>query len=238
MHSGSKNYNVTSGAITRDEGLRQYMVAVYRYMGLALLVTAVIAFFTSQSPVLMAAIFGTPLQYLVIFAPLVLVIWLNTRLDNMSKTSAQIGLLAFSAIMGISLSSIFLVYTGISIARTFLVSASVFGVMSIYGHVTKRDLTSMGSFMIMGLWGILIAGIVNLFMQSPMVDFITSVFGVIIFTGLTAYDTQMIKDNYYYSNVGSYGDGVHQVAINGALRLYLDFINLFISLLRLFGNRK
>lgn len=237
MHSGSKDYNIASGAITRDEGLRQYMVAVYRYMGLALFVTAIVAFFTSQSPALMAAIFGTPLQYLVMFAPLMLVIWLNSRLDNMAKSSAQLGLFAFSAIMGISLSSIFLVYTSISIARTFLVSASVFGVMSIYGHVTKRDLTSMGSFMIMGVWGILIAGIVNLFMQSPMIDFITSVFGVVIFTGLTAYDTQMIKDNYYYNN-GSYGDGLHQVAINGALRLYLDFINLFISLLRLFGNRK
>ncbi len=237
MHSGSKDYNIASGAITRDEGLRQYMVAVYRYMGLALFVTAIVAFFTSQSPALMAAIFGTPLQYLVMFAPLMLVIWLNSRLDNMSKSSAQLGLFAFSAIMGISLSSIFLVYTSISIARTFLVSASVFGVMSIYGHVTKRDLTSMGSFMIMGVWGILIAGIVNLFMQSPMIDFITSVFGVVIFTGLTAYDTQMIKDNYYYNN-GSYGDVLHQVAINGALRLYLDFINLFISLLRLFGNRK
>lgn len=237
MYTESKGYGATSQAASRDEGLRQYMVVVYRYMCLALLLTAGVAFLTASSPSLMAAIFGTPLQYLVMFAPLIAVIWLNSKIGSMSKGEAQAGFWIFSGVMGISLASIFVIYTGISIARTFFVSASVFGVMSIYGHVTKRDLTGMGSFMIMGLWGVIIASIVNLFMQSAMVDFVASILGVIIFTGLTAYDTQRIKDNYYY-NSNSYGDAVDKMAIFGALSLYLDFINLFISLLRLFGNRR
>jgi len=237
MFTESNRYGVSSKASSRDEGLRQYMIAVYRYMSLALLFTAVVAFMTANSQSLMTMLFTTPLRYVVMFAPLIAVIWLNGKMGSMSLGEAQMGFWVFAGLMGISLSYIFVAYTGISIARTFLVSASVFGVMSIYGQVTKRDLTSMGAFMVMGLWGIIIAGIVNIFMQSAMVEFVTSVLGVIIFTGLTAYDTQRIKDNYYY-NSSSYGDGAARIAILGALSLYLDFINLFVSLLRLFGNRR
>lgn len=235
MQTRYTSYN--SATVSRDEGLRQYMVSVYRYMGLALLLTAGSAFVTASSPQLMSLLFGTPLQYLVMFAPLIAVMWLSSRMNSMTTHQARIGFWAYAALMGLSLSSIFLIYTGISITRTFFVTASVFGAMSIYGHTTKRDLTSMGSFMVMGLMGIIIASLVNLFLHSNAVDFTISVLGVIIFTGLAAYDTQRIKDSYYYSG-NSCDDGSAKLAIFGALTLYLDFINLFMQLLRLFGNRK
>lgn len=230
-----QRYSVTGSHVQRDEGLRQYMVTVYRYMSIALLLTAGVAFVASQSPSLMAMLFGTPMAYVVMFAPLIMVMWLGSRIGSMSVEQAQTSFWLYSAVMGLSLSAIFMIYTSVSIARAFFISASLFGTMSIYGQTTKRDLTGMGSFMIMGFFGILIASIVNIFLHSTMINFVVSVLGVIIFTGLTAYDTQRIKDSYYH--MAGVEDG-RKIAIFGALTLYLDFINLFMSLLRLFGQRK
>lgn len=223
----------SSEAYSVDAGLRQYMVAVYRYMGSALLLTAFVAYFASQSQSLVGL--GLPASIVAFF----LVMWMGSgnRIQSMSVSSAQLAFWAYAGLMGIALSYIFIVYTSVSVTRAFFITASLFGAMSIYGQVTKRDLTSIGSFMFMGLIGIVLASIVNIFMHSSMIDFVTSVLGVVIFTGLTAYDTHKIKDNYYYMN-GSPGEMAAKLAIFGALTLYLDFINLFISLLRLMGNRR
>jgi len=218
-----------------DEGLRSYMLRVYNYMTLGLGITGAVALLTASSPAMMTAIFTTPLQWVVILAPLGFVIFFSARLHKMSAGAAQITFWLFAAVMGLSLSTIFLVYTGTSIARVFFITAGAFAAMSLYGYTTKRDLTSWGSFLFMGLIGIIIAMLVNTFIQSAMMHFVISVIGVLVFTGLTAYDTQRIKEEYY---AGDGADVTTKKAISGALRLYLDFINLFIMLLHLFGGRE
>jgi uncharacterized protein len=212
-----------------DQGLRSYMLSVYNYMASGLAITGLVALIVASSPAL-------PLQWLVAFAPLVMIFFVMPNLANYSLQKAQAMFWIFAGLMGLSISWIFIAYTEMSIARVFFISASVFGAMSLYGYTTKKDLTSMGSFMIMGLIGIIIASVVNMFLQSPAIYFITSILGVLIFIGLTAYDTQRIKNVYY--QVAGTGELAAKVAIYGALSLYMDFINLFIQLLQLFGERK
>ena len=232
------------GAI--DEGLRAHMLRVYNYMLMGLALTGVFALgtfqlsFTSvgdqlQYTALGQALFGSALRWVVILAPLAMVFFLSFRIQKMSVSAAQTTFWVYAALMGVSLSTIFAVYTGTSITQVFFVTAATFGAMSLWGYTTKRDLTGMGSFLFMGLIGVIIAMVVNIFLDSSALQFAISVIGVLVFTGLTAYDTQKIKEMYY---AGDDGTVAGRKAIMGALSLYLDFINLFLMLLSLFGNRE
>jgi hypothetical protein len=194
-----------------------------------------VAFFVATTPAIAEPIFTTPLKWVVMLAPLGFVFFLSARIQSMSTGAAQATFWAFAAVMGLSLASIFLVFTGASIARVFFITAGTFGAMSLYGYTTKRDLTNWGSFLFMGLIGIIIASLVNIFIASSALQFAVSVIGVIVFVGLTAYDTQQIKQMYYE---GDGADVMTKKTIMGALRLYLDFINLFIMLLQLFGQSR
>ena len=221
---------------TFDSALRDYMVKVYQYMSIALAISGLVAFMIASSPALMQAIFGTPLAFVVMLAPLGFVIFFGFKLNSISAEKAKSFLWIYSALMGLSLATIFAVYTATSITRVFLITASTFGAMSIYGYTTKKDLTSFGSFLIMGLIGIMIASLINIFLKSSGLDFAISLLGVFIFIGLTAYDTQRIKQTYYH--FAGNNEMVSKMAVMGALNLYMDFINLFIMLLRFFGERK
>ena len=221
---------------TFDSALRDYMVKVYQYMSIALAISGLVAFMVASSPALMQAIFGTPFAFVVMLAPLGFVIFFGFKLNSISAEKAKSFLWIYSALMGLSLATIFAVYTATSITRVFLITASTFGAMSIYGYTTKKDLTSFGSFLIMGLIGIMIASLINIFLKSSGLDFAISLLGVFIFIGLTAYDTQRIKQTYYH--FAGNNEMVSKMAVMGALNLYMDFINLFIMLLRFFGERK
>ena len=221
-----------------DEGLRSYMLSVYNYMGLALVMTGLTAFATAQSPAMLNLIFGTPLKWVVMLAPLGFVFFLSARISKMSASAAQMSFWAFAVLMGLSLSSIFIMFTGASIARVFFITAATFGAMSLYGYTTKADLSKYGTFLFMGLIGVVIASLVNIFLESSALHFAISVIGVLVFVGLTAYDTQAIKEEYLGGLETAGGEVVTKGAIMGALRLYLDFINLFLMLLQLFGNRE
>ena len=231
--------------VVMDEGLRAYMLRVYNYMGSALLVTGIVALLTfklaveSLSPLTFSplgnSIYASGLAWVVMLAPLGVVFYMSFGINKMSASKAQTVFWIFAALMGISLSSIFVVYTETSITRVFFITAGTFGAMSIYGYTTKRDLTKMGSFLMMGLIGIIIASVVNIFLKSSMMYFAISIIGVLVFVGLTAYDTQKIKNMYAASDSGEL---MGKKAVMGALTLYLDFINLFIMLLRLFGQRR
>ena len=224
-----------TSAIKIDEGLRAFMLKVYNYMGLGLALTGAVAFFTASSPAMMQAIHGTALSWLVMLSPLAFILVLSFGIQKLRPATAQALFWAFAGVMGLSLSSIFIVYTGTSIARVFFITAALFGAMSLYGYTTKKSLASWGSFLFMGLLGVIIAMVVNIFLASSALHFAISVIGVLIFTGLTAYDTQNIKQQYYE------GDGAviaEKKAIMGALRLYLDFINLFIMLMHLMGQQR
>jgi len=217
-----------------DVGLRAHMLSVYNYMMLGLVITGLVAYFAASTG-FYASIARTPLIWVVMLAPLAFVLVLSYGIQRLNLGTAQLLFWAFSAVMGLSLSAIFLVYTGTSVARVFFITSGTFAGMSLYGYTTKRDLTSMGSFMFMGLIGILIASLVNMFVQSSALDFAISVIGVLVFVGLTAWDTQRIKESYSETD----GDVIAgKKAIFGALSLYLDFINLFMMLLRLFGDRR
>ena len=234
-----------------DQGLRAYMLKVYNYMASGVFLTGVVSLLlfrlsggydiqVSSSGIqnltpIGQALFASPLMWVVMLAPLGIVIYMSFAIRKMSAAKAQTTFWIFAALMGASLASIFLVYTGASITRVFFITAGTFGAMSIYGYTTKRDLTKFGSFLMMGLIGIIIASIVNIFMKSSMMYFVISVLGVLIFVGLTAYDTQKIKNMYLASDDGEISG---KKAVMGALTLYLDFINLFIMLLRLFGQRR
>ena len=217
-----------------DEGLRAYMLQVYNYMGLGLVLSGAIALFVAMTPALVNAIYGTGLLWIVMLAPLAFVVVLTLGIQRLSASAAQMLFWAFAATMGLSLSHIFLMYTPASITRVFFISAGTFGAMSLYGYTTSRSLASWGSFLIMGLIGIIIAGIVNIFLASAAMDFAISVIGVLVFVGLTAYDPQRIR-NAYAAHDDT--DLTTKKAVYGALALYLDFINLMLMLLRLFGNR-
>ncbi len=219
-----------------NEGLRAYMLKIYNYMAMALGLTGLVAYAASSSPGIVHAIYGTPLQFVVMFAPLGIVLYLSMRINHLSVQAAQTWFWVYAAVMGLSLSYIFLAYTGASIARAFFITASVFGGMSLYGYTTKKDLTGMGSFMVMGVFGLLIASLINIFLKSSGLDFAISALGVLIFTGLAAYDTQRLKEIYYIA--GGSSESLGKAAIMGALTLYLDFINLLVMLLRFVGDRK
>jgi len=219
-----------------DTGLRQFMLRVYNYMGAALVLTGLVAYAVGagEHPIYLS-IAGNPLIWIVMLAPLGLVFLLSFRIQSMSLGAAQLTFWAYAALMGLSLGFIFIHYTGASVASTFFITAAMFLAMSLYGYTTKRDLTGMGSFLFMGLIGIIIASVVNLFILSSMMSFVISVVGVLIFTGLTAYDTQRIKESYFAADDGTMAG---KKAIMGALQLYLDFLNLFIMLLRLLGQSR
>ncbi len=225
-----------------DQGLRSYMLKVYNLMALGLAITGVAAYlafnFAVQNGQLTqfgVLLFQSPLRWVVILAPLAAVFFLSFRINRMSVAAAQTTFWVYAALVGLSLSSIFLVYTQSSITQTFFVTAASFGALSLYGYTTKRDLSAMGSFLMMGLFGLIIASIVNIFLASSAMQFAISVIGVLIFAGLTAYDTQRIKELYYEADGA---DVAGRKAIMGALTLYLDFINLFMFLLQFMGNRK
>jgi uncharacterized protein len=219
-----------------DSGLRTYMNNIYKYMSFALLITGVVSFVVANVEFLRKIVFSAPLSIVIVLAPLVYVIYFSSKIWSMSPEKARNNLWIFSAVMGLSLSSIFLAYTSTSIVRTFFITSATFAGMSLYGYTTKRDLTGVGQFMMMGLIGIIIASIVNIFFRSPGMEYIISVVGVIIFTALTAYDVQKLKQTYDY--VGVNADAEQKVAIIGALNLYMDFINLFLMLLRFTGDSR
>jgi FtsH-binding integral membrane protein len=254
-----RNYQARVAAGSRadaaiDEGLRAYMLKVYNLMALGLVITGVAALgtimlATTSDPASAvatlgngkmltafgAAIYGSPLRWVVMLAPLAAVFFLAFRVQTMSVAAAQTAFWVYAALVGLSLSSIFLVFTAQSITQTFFVTAAAFGALSLYGYTTRRDLTAMGSFLIMGVFGLIIAMLVNIFLQSSALQFAISAIGVLVFAGLTAYDTQKIKEMYFE------GDDVlvaGRKAIMGALTLYLDFINLFTFLLQFLGNRE
>jgi hypothetical protein len=206
-------------------------------MGLGLAITGLVAFITASTPALAVPIFTTPLKWVVMLAPLGFVFFLSARIHSMSASAAQLTFWLFAGVMGLSMASIFLVFTGESIARVFFVTAATFGAVSLWGYTTKRDLTGMGSFLFMGLIGIIIASLVNIFIASSALQFAVSVIGVLVFTGLTAWDTQRLK-NEYLGTLHMGGELATKGAIMGALSLYLNFINLFMMLLQLFGNQR
>jgi uncharacterized protein len=221
-----------------DEGLRSFMLSVYNYMGLGLAITGVVAFAVASSPAIYMPIFTSPLKWVVMLAPLGFIFFLSARIQSMSVSAAQITFWLFAAVMGISMASIFLVFTGESIARVFFVTAATFGAVSLYGYTTKRDLSGVGSFLFMGLIGIIIASVVNIFLASSALQFAVSVIGVLVFTGLTAWDTQRLKEQYVGSLQYAGADIASKSAVMGALSLYLNFINLFTMLLQLMSNQR
>ena len=242
-----RSFTKTVDQAAIDEGLRAYMLKVYNYMTTGLVLTGFIAYFFGKASVeayvpggviltpVGDMLFNSGLSFVIMLAPLGFVFYLSARINKMSTTSAQITFWLFASIMGLSLASIFVQFTHSSIARVFFITAGTFGAMSLYGYTTKRDLTKLGGFLFMGLIGVIIASIVNIFFQSGMMAFVISVIGVLVFVGLTAYDTQNIKNMYYGGDSEEIGS---KKALMGALKLYLDFINLFILLLQLFGQRR
>ena len=243
-----RSFTKTTDQAGIDEGLRAYMLKVYNYMTTGLLVTGLVAFFFGKASIITNTygeivaltsvgelLFLSPIKWVVMLAPLGFVFYLSARINKMSVSAAQTTFWIFSAIMGLSLASIFIQFTGASIARVFFITSGTFAGMSLYGYTTKKDLTKLGGFLFMGLIGIIIASVVNMFFQSGPMQFAISVIGVLIFVGLTAYDTQKIKNMYLAGDTDSMGS---KKALMGALRLYLDFINLFILLMQLFGQRR
>lgn len=223
-----------SDSMAVNAGLRAYMLSVYNYMATGVLVTGIVAMMVSQSDALLNLIYGSGLRWVVMLAPLGFVFAISAGVNKMRASTLQVLYWLFAGVMGLSLSYIFIVYTGMSIAIIFFITAAMFMSLSLYGYTTKKDLSAWGTFLFMGVIGLIIAMIVNFFMQSSMMQFIISVLGVLIFAGLTAYDTQKIKHMYFMTTTG---EMVAKSAIMGALTLYLDFINMFLFMLRLFGGR-
>jgi FtsH-binding integral membrane protein len=233
-------------AVAMDAGLRSYMLKIYNYMASALALTGIVALFSANSPAVLQLMYRTNeagqmvgmsgFGWIVAFVPLIMAMTMSFGLARMSVGALQATYWGFAAMMGLSLSSVFLIYTGESIARVFFITAGTFGAMSLYGYTTKRDLSGLGSFLIMGLIGLIIASLVNMFLQSSALAFATSVIGVLIFVGLTAYDTQKLKAMYY--QVAGTGEMMAKASIMGALNLYMDFINMFMYMLRFFGDRR
>jgi len=251
MSDFDRNYAATrtgyrTDQVTIDAGLRAYMIRVYNYMAAGVALTGVVAWLTFSAAVTDVGgalqltqfghlIFQSPLMWVLVLAPLGMVFFMSYRINRLSASAALTMFFIYAGLLGLSLASIFLVYTGESITRVFFISAATFGAMSLYGYTTQRDLTGVGSFMFMGLIGIVVAMLVNVFLQSSGLAWAISVIGVLVFVGLTAYDTQSIKEMYSPMDDGTVAG---RKAVMGALRLYLDFINLFLMLLRLFGDRR
>lgn len=222
------------GAAARDEGLRRHMLAIYNYMASGVLLSGIVAMLFARSG-MAAQLLGSPLGWLIQLAPLGFVLAMSFGLNRMRTSTLQTLFWAFAATMGLSLSAIFLIYTGGSIAVAFFATAASFAGLSLYGYTTGRDLSGMGTFLLMGLIGLLVASLLNLWLQSPGLYWATSVIGVLIFAGLTAYDTQKLKEQYFHV-AGSEFAG--KAVVMGALNLYLDFINMFLYLLRFLGDRR
>ncbi len=225
----------------RDAGLRSYMLSVYNYMASGVLLTGIVALLFANSSLINYIVNpatgqATPLFWVAMFAPLAIVFGMSFGINRISAGTAQLLFWAFATLIGVQFSSLFLVYTGVSIAQTFFAVAAAFMGLSLYGYTTKRDLSGMGQFLIMGVVGIFVALLINLFLRSPAFDLAISAIGVLLFAGLTAYDTQKIKS--VYLQVSGYGEAVAKSAIMGALTLYLDFINMFLFLLRFMGDRR
>ena len=222
-----------------DAGLRSYMLSVYNYMASGVLLTGVVALLFANSPY-MALLFGptgrpSGLGWVVMLAPLGLVMWLSFGINRISETTAKAIFWAYAVLMGLSLSTVLLVYTGASVAQTFFASAAAFGGLSLYGYTTKRDLSGLGSFLIMGVVGIMVAMLINMFLRSTGLELVISILGVLLFAGLTAYDTQQIKSMYFAVRGTAFAG---KSVVMGALKLYLDFINMFMFLLRFMGDRR
>jgi FtsH-binding integral membrane protein len=244
MSDFDRNYAAARGfgadrAVAIDAGLRAHMIRVYNYMAGGVALTGVVAWLTYQytlsNPAFAQALFGSPLVFVLMLAPLALVFFLSFRIQHLQASTARLLFFVYAALLGLSLSTIFMVYTHASITRVFFVTAASFGALSLWGYTTQRNLDGMGSFLIMGLFGIIIASLVNIFLHSTGLDWTISVLGVLIFAGLTAWDTQQIKE--FYSPMDD-GTVAGRKAVMGALKLYLDFINMFLFLLRLFGDRR
>ncbi len=225
-----------------DEGLRQYMLKIYNFMCAGLCLTALSAYLVANTPLIRLffnvsaqGVSMSALGWLFLFAPLIMVFAFNSVVQRGTLTQVQGMFWGFSVVMGISLTPILLAYTGASVARVFLTTAAMFGGMSLYGYTTKKDLSGMGSFLIMGVWGLLIASLINIFFQSEGLSYAVSIIGVLIFTGLTAYDVQTFRNIYSAADTE---ETMGKKAIMGALNLYMDFINMFIYLLRLMGDRR
>jgi uncharacterized protein len=229
----SRGTGITASII--DAGLRRHMLRVYNFMASGVLLTGIIALLVASTPALYQPIFGTPLKWVVMLAPLAFVFFFSFRIERMSAFAAQATFWAFCSVMGLSLSAIFLVFTGVSIAQTFFIAASMFLGMSLWGYTTGRDLSRFGSFLIMGVVGVLIASLVNLFLGSGVLQMAISIVGVLVFTALTAWDTQNIKAQ-YAANTGH--ETEMKIAVFGALSLYLNFVNIFQFLLHLTGERE
>ncbi len=221
-------------SVARDAGLRSYMLSVYNYMASGVLLTGIVALLFYNSG-MAAQVMATPLRWVIIFAPLGFVFAMSLGVNRFSTATLQILFWAFATVMGLSMSTVFLVYTGTSIAQTFFAVAAAFMGLSLYGYTTKKDLSGFGTFLIMGVVGLLVAMLINLWLQSPAMQLAISAIGVLIFAGLTAYDTQKIKSMYAYV-AGT--EMMGKTAIMGALQLYLDFINMFTFLLSFMGNRR
>jgi uncharacterized protein len=240
LHTQNYGYvaQPTAGRIDQalfDEGLRQHMLRVYNYMGVGLVLTGLVAIMVGTTPALYVPIFSTPLKWVAILAPLPFALFFAFGIHSMSASTAQAVFWAFCAIMGVSLAAIFLVFTGTSIARTFFIAAAMFGATSLYGYTTRRDLSAIGSFLIMGLIGVVIASLVNIFVLSSALQFVVSVIGIIVFIGLTAWHTQTIKEQ-YGENFAA--ESRQKLAVLGAFSLYLNLINIFQLLLNFTGERE
>jgi len=232
LHAANVTRSAQAGSV--DMGLRVHMMRVFNYMGGGLALTGLVAFLVANT-VLAEIIFGTPLKWLAMLAPFGLVIYMNMKMRSITAARAQTLFWIFCATMGLSMAAIFMVFTGASVARAFFITAATFGGMSLWGYTTKKDLTGFGSFLMMGVMGLFIAMIVNMFMGSDMMQWMVSVAGVVIFTGLTAYDVQSIKRNF---SIGWGTEANNKLAVMGALQLYLNFINAFQFLLSLTGSRR
>jgi uncharacterized protein len=234
FYQGRYGARAGAPAAVIDQGLRAYMLRVYNYMASGVLLSGIVAYLVANTS-LYGVIFGSPLKWVVMLAPLAFVFGLSAGINRMSFGAAQALYWLFAAMMGASLASILVVFTGTSVARVFFITAGTFAGMSLYGYTTRADLTKFGSFLMMGLIGIIIASLVNIFVASSALQFAISIIGVLVFVGLTAFDTQRIKDTYYE---GYDQDSTSKMALMGALALYLDFINLFVLLMQLFGQTR
>lgn len=226
--------NRVKTAVEYDSGLRDFMLGVFNNMSLGLAVSAIVALVVASNPALLSLFFAGPQKWVVILAPLAIVFFISFKISSLSPAAARVWFYVFAAVMGLSLSTVFVVYKAGSIATVFFATAGMFGAMSIYGYTTKRNLTSYSSFFMMALWGLIIAMLINLFVQSSAIAMILSMVSVLLFAGLTAYDVQMLQQIYYQTN----DEDRERAGILGALALYLDFINIFLSLLQLMGEKE
>lgn len=227
------------GALDIDEGLRAHMNRVYGIMGLGMAVTGMVAFYAGNNQAILNTLFTGYMRYVVMFAPLIMVFFLGGMINRLSENAARLAFIAFSALMGLSISYIFAIYTGISITQTFFTTAIAFGGLSLYGYTTKRDISAWGSFLIMGVIGLIVASLLNIFIfESSAMQFAISALGILIFAGLTAYDTQNIKNTYLAMASAGQTEWLGKAAIMGALNLYLDFLNMFMFLLQFMGGRE